>query len=207
LPTSTETESPTWRFDQDGKLDLVTESWAENKVTVIFGNNRGGFAAPAVQFVVGKRPYQCLRVADLSLDGYPDVVTTNLEGDNVTVLLGDGKDGFDDASGSPFLCCKTPFALAISDLNGDGKPDLAIGNWAGQPDRRNGEGVTAMLGDGKGAFNVMRGSPFPTGDGPRPLAIGDVDGDNVPDVVVANYLSRPGFNAALRPTNRPTFCP
>ncbi len=177
-------------FDQDGKLDLVTESWGENKVTVVFGNGRGGFAGPGVQFNVGKRPYQRLRVADLNLDGNPDVVTTNLEGDNVTVLLGDGKGSFHDSSGSPFPCGKTPFALAIGDLNGDGKPDLAIGNWAGQPDRRNGEGVTAMLGDGKGRFVVMPGSPFPTGDGPGRLAIGDVDGDNLPDIVVANYLSR-----------------
>ena len=35
-------------FNQDGKLDLVTESWAENKVTVVFGNGRGGFAGPGV---------------------------------------------------------------------------------------------------------------------------------------------------------------
>ena len=78
-------------FNQDGKLDLVTESWAENKVTVVFGNGRGGFAGPGSQFDVGKRPYQRLRVADLNLDGNPDVVTTNLEGDNVTVLFGDGQ--------------------------------------------------------------------------------------------------------------------
>jgi hypothetical protein len=177
-------------FNQDGKLDLVTESWAENKVTVVFGNGRGDFAGPGVQFDVGKRPYQRLRVADVNLDGNADVVTTNLEGDNVTVLLGDGKGSCHPASGTPFPCGNTPFALAIGDLNRDGKPDLAIGNWAGQPDRRTGEGVTAMLNDGKGVFVAMPGSPFPTGGGPGRVAIGDVDNDGMPDIVVANYLSR-----------------
>ena len=35
----------------------------------------------------------------------------------------------------------------------------------------------------------MVGSPFPTGDGPSRIAIGDVDGDGVPDVVTSNYTS------------------
>jgi hypothetical protein len=176
-------------FNRDGKLDLVTESGGENKVTVVFGDGRGGFASPGVQFRVGKMPYQRLRVADVNLDGNADILTTNLEGDNLTVLLGDGKGGFHEAAGSPFPCGKTPFALAIGDLNGDGKPDVAIGNWAGQPERGTGEGATVLLGDGKGGFKLLAGSPFPTGDGPSRLAIGDVDGDGVPDVVVANYRS------------------
>lgn len=176
-------------FNKDGKLDLVTDSWGENKVTVVFGDGRGGFAGPGVQFAVGKMPYQRVRVSDVNLDGIADIITTNLEGDNVTVLLGDGKGGFNQAVGSPFPSGKTPFAVAIGDLNGDGKPDLAIANWAGQPEKGKGEGVTIMLGDGKGAFKAVAGSPFPTGDGPNRIAIGDVDGDGVPDVVVSNYTS------------------
>jgi hypothetical protein len=177
-------------FNRDGKLDLVTESWGEDKVTVVFGDGRGGFAGPGVQFNVGKMPYQRLRVADVNGDGNADILTTNLEGDNLTVLLSDGQGGFDQAAGSPFPCGKTPFAVAIGDLNGDGKPDLAIGNWAGQPEKGKGEGLTVLLGDGKGGFAVMNGSLFPTGDGPSRVAIGDVNGDRIPEIVVSNSLSR-----------------
>jgi hypothetical protein len=191
-------------FNHDGKLDLATESWGENKVTVVFGDGRGGFASPGVQFDVGQMPYQRLRVADVNLDGNADILTTNLEGDNVTVLLGDGRGGFHQPHGSPFACGKSPFALAIGDLNGDGKPDLAIVNWAGQPGRRSGEGVTVLLGDGTGAFAKMTGSPFPTGDGPSRVAIGDVDGDGAPDLVVANSSNR---SLTLLRGDRRTFRP
>ena len=67
-------------FNGDGKLDLVTDSWAENKVTVIFGDGRGNFSSPGAQFAVGKRPYERVRVADVNGDGHPDVITTNLDG-------------------------------------------------------------------------------------------------------------------------------
>jgi hypothetical protein len=46
-----------------------------------------------------------------------------------------------------------------------------------------------MLGDGKGGFQALAGSPFPTGAGPTRVAIGDVDGDGVPEVIVSNYSS------------------
>lgn len=176
-------------FNKDGNLDLVTDSWGENKVTVVFGDRRGSFSSPGSQFAVGKRPYQRVRVADINADGNADIITTNLEGDDATVLLGDGRGSFNQAAGSPFPCGKTPFSHAIGDLNGDGKPDLAIANWAGQPDKGKGEGATIMLGDGRGAFKATAGSPFPTGDGPSRIAIGDVDGDGIPDVVVSNYTS------------------
>jgi hypothetical protein len=78
--------------------------------------------------------------------------------------------------------------LGSLSANQDGKPDLAIANWAGQAAPRRGEGVTIMFGDGKGGFVAIAGSPFPAGDGPSRIAIGDVDGDGTCDVAVSNYL-------------------
>ena len=176
-------------FNADGKLDIVTDSWAENRVTVVFGDGHGAFSSPGVQFGVGKRPYERLRVADINGDGHPDIITTNLDGDNITVLLGDGKGAFTKAPGSPFPAGKTPFGVAIADLNGDGKLDLAVVNFSGHPERAENDGVTILLGDGKGGFKIMAGSPFTTGHSPVSVGIGDVNGDGVPDIVTADLAS------------------
>ena len=65
-----------------------------DQIEVIFGTGAGSFRARGQLFSVGHMPYQKLRAGDVNGDGAPDIVTTNFEGGNVTVLLGDGKGGF-----------------------------------------------------------------------------------------------------------------
>ncbi len=70
----------------DGSLDLVTDSWANDEVLALFGDGKDRFKRPGRFFKVGKRPYQRHRVADVNDDGIADIITTNTEGNNVTVL-------------------------------------------------------------------------------------------------------------------------
>ncbi|PYS66300.1 MAG: hypothetical protein DMF74_01465 [Acidobacteria bacterium] len=77
-------------FNGDKKPDIAIDSWAENKMLVIFGKGDGTFQTPGVKFDVGKMPYQRLRTADVNEDGYADIVTSNFEGSSVSLLLADG---------------------------------------------------------------------------------------------------------------------
>jgi hypothetical protein len=70
--------------------------------------------------------------------------------------------------------------VAIGDLNGDGKPDLAVANFGSNT-------VSVLFGNGDGTFGARM--DIGTGDGPYSVAIGDLNRDGKADLVVAIYYS------------------
>src|SRR6202011_4136467 len=118
-------------------------------------------------------------LADFNADEKADLAVADLNGGNVTVLLGNGSGGFTAANGSPFAVGSFPQSLAVGDFNGDGKADLAIAN-------NNSNNVTVLLGNGSGGFTTASGRPFAAGSGPRSVAVGDFNGDCKLDLAVAN---------------------
>jgi FG-GAP-like repeat len=173
-------------FDEDGWVDLVTDSWGEDRLEVLFNSGTSSPWKRVAYVPVGKHPYQRIRAADLNRDGHADIVSTNLDGDDVTILLGDGKGAFRQPPGSPFPCGDAPFNVAVGDLNADGVPDLAVvDSPSSTADRTGRDGLTVLLGDGTGAFRPVAGSPLPTDRFPNLVAIGDLDGDGIADVVLS----------------------
>jgi hypothetical protein len=179
-------------FNADGKLDAVTDSWGNNQIELLLGDGTGRLETPGTFFPTGHRPYERLRSADFNHDGIPDIVTTNLDDNTVSILLGDGHGGLHNAPGSPVAAGAKPWELAVDDINNDGNADLIIIPY--QRDTRGPEenAVTVLLGDERGSFHPMPGSPLPLGDcrGPNSVAAGDLTGRGVHSIAVACAESR-----------------
>jgi uncharacterized protein (TIGR03437 family) len=69
--------------------------------------------------------------------------------------------------------------VAVADLNGNGPQDLAIADPSADT-------VTVLIGNGTGEFLPGPSSPYPVGTNPKSVAIGDFNGDGLPDLAIAN---------------------
>ena len=171
-------------FNGDGIPDLAVALYGDalpnnNSVVAYMGDGRGGFASDtAVPFKVGTQPV-FITTGDFNGDGKLDLAVANVGDDNISVLLGDGSGGFTAAPGSPFAAGFFPIAIAVGDLNGDGKLDLAVANIGSNA-------VTVLLGNGSGGFTAAPRSPFAVGTNPIALTIADFNGDGRADLAVAN---------------------
>lgn len=181
-------------FDADGHLDLAAVSPGEDQVVVQLGSGGGALGSP-VSYAVGREP-RALALGDLNRDGIGDLVVANSEGDSLSVLL--GKPGGLFASAVEIAVPDSfPVSVAVGDVTGDGKPDVAIGSHYGTACYDCGDNaVLLFVGDGQGglAFRAKSGIYF---DGVRSVAIADFDHDGFGDIAAATegyHVGNSGFS-------------
>jgi hypothetical protein len=74
---------------------------------------------------------------------------------------------------------EAPISIAAGDLNGDGKPDLALANLYSST-------VSVLINHGGGSFAPANNLPV---SGARSVAIADLDGDGKPDLAVVGGVA------------------
>jgi hypothetical protein len=139
---------------------------------------------PTFFFPTGRGPSE-VAIADLNNDSVPDLVVSSAQTNFVNVLIGNGDGTFQAAR--QFVVGaftprdhKTPLlgrSVAVADVDRDGNNDIIVTNHASSD-------VSVLLGRGDGTFRPQR--RFDATASPFALAVGKVNDDDLPDLVVVD---------------------
>ncbi|MDP1831868.1 MAG: VCBS repeat-containing protein [Geothrix sp.] len=184
-------------LDGNGRADIAAATTA-NTVSVLLQTGAGIFAS-AADYTTGVQPV-AIRAGDLDGDGKLDLLTANWGAalspgtQGLSVLIQGAPGTF--AAPVHYATDYRAAALAVGDLNGDGRPDVAVA-CAGLPGY---PGATSVFLQG----GIVAGALLPavnyTGAwGPLGVAFGDMDGDGRPDLVLADGDIVVRLNSAITP--------
>jgi Bacterial Ig-like domain (group 3)/FG-GAP-like repeat/FG-GAP repeat len=175
----------------DGKPDVVVtnvcaggpycEFSNTGSVAVLLGNGDGTFN-PARVFSTGNQISRYLALGDFNADGKLDVAVADGCGGcgnrNIVIMLGRGDGTFQ--SPQTYDLPNEPQGITVGDIKGDGRLDIVVGLEQ--------NGTSAVLfGNGDGTFSAPE-TLYPAGAYP---VLADINGDGMPDLVVATPCSNP----------------
>jgi Bacterial Ig-like domain (group 3)/FG-GAP-like repeat/Abnormal spindle-like microcephaly-assoc'd, ASPM-SPD-2-Hydin len=171
-------------FNGDGNLDIVVANGTDDTVSVLLGNGSGGFGTPITAAVSGTSPIS-VTVGDFNGDHILDVAVANQGSNDLSVLLGNGDGTFQSAVNYPAYSEFNAMSASIASgsLAGNGILDLVVANTGGGD-------LGVLLGKGDGTFQAALSYAAPVNMSfPTSVAIGDINGDGIPDLAMTNGQS------------------
>lgn len=174
-------------LDGDGFLDLmiVNEDSLDLRIFMNKGDGTGSFHPFAdTPIVLLDQRASPSETTDFNGDGKVDLVTANLDANNLSILMGNGDGTFTESQ--KIRVGEEPRGVAVLDADGDGDIDIVNTN-------ANSDNMSLLLNDGTGKFPTDEGPGFvfwDAGDGQATvrrefgLFPGDMDEDGILDLVI-----------------------
>jgi hypothetical protein len=164
-----------------GKLDMVVANFFGSVSVYMHGSTAGTFMA-AVDVPTGGAPNQVV-LGDINSDGLLDMALADMNGSVIVLLQDPAHPGQFQAPLSlpTTVSCNS---VALADLNGDGALDIVA---AGSDSFGNNGAVSIFFQVAAQPGTFLTPVSIPAGAQPSSVKVADMDGDMLPDLVVANY--------------------
>ena len=173
-------------LDGDGKPDMAVANRVDNTVLLYLNTSSSGsissgsFGTPS-SISVGSGAPRGVDIYDIDGDGSKDLIVSNFDTNTLSVYRNTSSTGsISFASNVDLSATSGPWGMAFGDVDGDGKPDIAVAN----------RGTTKISvfrnTSSVGSISFASKSDVTTGSGPFNVALGDLDGDGKLDMVTGN---------------------
>lgn len=169
----------------DGADDIVVmsgQTFADN-LAVVASDGQGGFKPVAFYDLGGNELTNAVTIGDVDSDGLNDVAVTfggNRPAASIAVFH-QGKEGLLQQP-QVLPSYDIPETIVTADINGNSTDDLLVLHGGS-----NKLGVYEQLEGGTLGRESLFGIPYASHYNPQGLDTGDINGDGIPDVVVADY--------------------
>jgi hypothetical protein len=164
-------------FNNNNHLDIVVNGYEGSSVRILMDYDNGTFTRETSFSTGNESNPQEICVSDLNNDSHTDIVTANMDSDNVGVLLGQGNGTFATVTTYSAGIGSRPYSVAVGDVNNDNQLDIISANTGSSS-------IGVFLGHGNGTFATVTTYSVGIGSHPYSVAIGDVNNDNQLDIVV-----------------------
>ena len=165
-------------FNNDDCLDIVVINSGTNDIGILFGNGNRYFSDP-VSYSIGQnsRP-SSIASGDFNGDDYLDLVIADSTTSTVHFLLGHSNGSFESLITYSTGIRSQPSSIAVVDLDQNNHLDIVITNWSVS-------NVLVFVGVGDGTYFKPKSYSFGYGAHPQSVAIGDMNNDNLLDIVTS----------------------